>query len=68
MRRSEILIIKYRRVTVIEQSQTIRIEHVENDDDSTDPKLSLVPKLRSAQVPRKTLESWFALITRLFNR
>jgi len=55
-------------VTVVEQSHAIRVERDEADAVSTEPKLSLVSKLRSAQVPWKTLESWFALITRLINR
>jgi hypothetical protein len=68
MRRSEILIIRYRRVTVIEESHAIRVERDEADAVSTEPKLSPVSKPRPAQTPRKTLESWFALITRLYNR
>jgi len=68
MRRSEILIIRYRRVTVIEHSQAILVETVESDAVSTETKLSPVSKPRSAQTPQKTHESWFALITRLFNR
>jgi len=68
MRRSEIQIIRYRRVIVIEQSQAILVERDEGDAVSTDASLSLVAKPRPAQTPRKTVESWFALITRLFNR
>jgi hypothetical protein len=68
MRQSEILIIRYRRVTVIEHSQAIRVESVESDAVSTETKLSPISKPGPAQTPRKTPESWFALITRLFNR
>lgn len=70
MRRSEILIIRYRRISVVENSHTVRNEVVEADCVVVETQLSTEssqnPKLFAPPDKKKTL--LVALISRLFKR